>query len=243
MNENSNIIEAEVVTDTAKFDGTIDSEMIEAAISRSFNENVEAALAYLRGAKDRISQTEGLDQEAVVRNMGVIPFTLLHELFQDYGDDGTCKRRTIASFESWEEIYPDVVSSSENANCSCRGRVINKFSQNYEKTVEIFENLLKNYSGVIVEDVFFNFFNKVDKMFEGKFGQANKGDKGEARQHKMEKMRRAQAENSFFGVQITIPKAAYKETLESLKASGSGFRGLSVLQSPSSEELIEVYFY
>jgi hypothetical protein len=52
--------------------------------------------------------------------------------------------------QKYPEIELDLVSSKENPNCSCRGRVwdyfVNKFTEEKEKTDKFFENLYLNHS-------------------------------------------------------------------------------------------------
>jgi len=48
----------------------------------------------------------------------------------------------LINFENIPEIYPDVVSSIHNPNCSCRGKVRKYFSRNYIICKDIFLKIL-----------------------------------------------------------------------------------------------------
>jgi hypothetical protein len=58
---------------------------------------------------------------------GNVAFFIISILAQD----SFLKKNILEVFESEEEVYPDLVSSLENSNCSCKKRVINFFEKKF----------------------------------------------------------------------------------------------------------------
>jgi hypothetical protein len=92
---------------------------------------------------------ETVTQQTKLQNL---LFTIFEYLVRE---SDKVKEDIFKIFEQYPIIYADIVSASDNPNCSCRGRVFSYFREHYNDVKNIFENYLKN-NLEITED-FYNF--------------------------------------------------------------------------------------
>jgi hypothetical protein len=71
------------------------------------------------------------------------------------------KQEVFKSFEIYSNIYADIVSASENPNCSCRNRVSNFFEEKSFEVTTIFKKLLAQYPQP--EAFYENIFHKMNE--------------------------------------------------------------------------------
>lgn len=74
------------------------------------------------------------------------------------------KQELFKSFEKYPEIFADIVSASDNPNCTCRGRVAIFFENRPSETLEIYKDLLTRYPQE--ESFYQNLFKRIQEIIE-----------------------------------------------------------------------------
>jgi hypothetical protein len=81
------------------------------------------------------------------------------------------KKELFKSFEKYPEIFADIVSASDNPNCTCRGKVAAFFEKRPAETLEIYQDILTR---IPQEDIFYQeVFKKIQQTMDRFNSQLN----------------------------------------------------------------------
>ena len=135
------------------------------------------------------------------------------------------KLKIFNFFEQYPHIYADVVSASESANCSCRGRVANFLQENSKDMTVFFEQLLKD-------------FPQADSFYEQIW---NRIEASKTRNSAEIQNENQQLQKSLVGRVLSVKNSQeYHDTLRGLSVQGFKYNGLNVVEKDAE---IRIYFY
>lgn len=150
-------------------------------------------------------------------------FTFLFDGYLKISKEATAD--LLKEFEKFDKIYADLVSAVDNANCSCRSRVINFFIENTEETLQIFNRLLTLYPQ---EELFYKkIISNVHSIMQ-KYLNRNSQIGSE--------------EKFFLGGEVKEfkTKEDYYKIISEITEKGQYYNGLQVVER---EDVSKVYFY
>lgn len=148
--------------------------------------------------------------------------SLLFNILDSYFDIFKSEKKIIFQFfEKLPEIYADIVSASENPNCSCRGRVIQFFSKNLEKIKDILFNIL------IFNEISAENLHTIENNLK----------------YQLETIQENTVTTNYIGgkvVTITADENVYKNFIETLYKNNKEYKGLFILKE---DDKWKIFFY
>jgi hypothetical protein len=135
------------------------------------------------------------------------------------------KNDLLKRFEKYSDIYPDIVSTADNPNCSCRAKTVEFFIQNTEEVLNIFNEILAIHpqDNKFYEQIFTNINNMIEKY--------NSRNKLQTNNQKL----------SLIGQIIEFKtKEEYFKIIHDIYNEEKHFNGLKIIES---NDINKIYFY
>jgi len=135
------------------------------------------------------------------------------------------KSKIFNFFEQYPDIYADVVSASESANCSCRGRVANFLQDNSKDMIVFLKQFLTDHP-------------QADSFYEQIWNRIESSETSNSSRVQNENQ---QLQKSLVGRVLSVKNSQeYHDTLKGLSVQGFKYNGLNIVEK---DEEIRIYFY
>jgi hypothetical protein len=186
--------------------------------------------------EESINTIDSLEQDSFerTRHSTIIKsgLFLIFESLVNLSEDA--KKDTVRSFEEHPTIYADIVSSIDNPNCSCRGRVIKFIEENPQVFLNIIKNLLEKYP--LETSSFEDISNRIEHYIS-----LLKDNNVNTVTEDKSNTEIANPQNSLMGHVITVQSNTdYFNLIKSLNSKNMIYNGISVVNNNGA---IDLYFY
>jgi hypothetical protein len=139
------------------------------------------------------------------------------------------KKEILNQFEKFPSVYPNIVSFSENPNCSCKNKVFDFIKENYDACYEILNNILYLDNSIIDETIFKSIIDNLNS-----FLTKNEDKKALKLDDQFSKYLEGKV------MVINDDRLEYERLIKSLRNSGVFYKGLSIVKK---DAYLHIYFY